>query len=126
MANYVFLYTMINMKYKFISYRNFFISTVFVLCAAFSVHAQDKNVVLPPNWFNLDLAKDGYFGISTEKAYAELLKNKKPKEKIIVAVIDGGTDITHEDLKGIIWTNKKEKFQFVKLNTKTKHRKTDR
>jgi len=71
-------------------------------------HAQDKNVKLPPNWFNLDLTADGYFGISTEKAYTELLKNKKPKQKIVVAVIDGGTDIKHEDLKDVLWTNTKE------------------
>lgn len=71
-------------------------------------YAQDKNVKLPPNWHNLDLISDGYFGISTEKAYVELLKDKSPKQKIIVAVIDGGTDINHEDLKDVIWTNKKE------------------
>ncbi|TKC07901.1 peptidase S8 [Pedobacter polaris] len=73
-----------------------------------NVFAQDKNVVLPPNWHNLDLATSGYFGISTEKAYNELLKNKTPKQKVIVAVIDGGTDINHEDLKGVLWTNPKE------------------
>lgn len=72
------------------------------------VAAQDKNVVLPPNWFNLDLTTNGYFGISTERAYQELLKNKQPKQKIIVAVIDGGTDVHHEDLKDVVWTNKKE------------------
>ncbi|MDR6785702.1 cell wall-associated protease [Pedobacter africanus] len=73
--------------------------------AAFS---QSKDVKLPANWYNLDLTKDGYFGISTEKAYNELLRNKKPKENIIVAVIDGGVETTHEDLKEVLWTNKKE------------------
>lgn len=74
----------------------------------FTVSAQEKNVKLPPNWFNLDLTTNGYFGISTEKAYTELLKDKAPKQKIIVAVIDGGTDINHEDLKDVLWTNLKE------------------
>lgn len=73
-----------------------------------AVFSQDKNVKLPPNWYNLDLLQDGYFGISTEKAYKELLKDKKPKESIIVAVIDGGVEPTHEDLKDVMWTNKKE------------------
>lgn len=73
-----------------------------------AVFSQDKNVKLPPNWYNLDLLQDGYFGISTEKAYKELLKDKKPKESIIVAVIDGGVEPTHEDLKHVMWTNKKE------------------
>lgn len=73
-----------------------------------NVNAQDKNVVLPANWFNLDLTQSGYFGISTEKAYSELLKGKAPKQKVVVAVIDGGTDINHEDLKDVLWTNSKE------------------
>ena len=73
-----------------------------------NIFAQNKNVVLPPNWFNLDLAANGYFGISTEKAYNELLKDRAPKQRVIVAVIDGGTDISHEDLKDVLWTNTKE------------------
>ncbi|WP_245586441.1 S8 family peptidase [Olivibacter sitiensis] len=46
-------------------------------------------------------------GISTEKAYRELLVNKKPSN-VVVAVIDGGVDIEHEDLKGRIWINANE------------------
>lgn len=84
----------------------FFLALFFGLAS--SAFAQDKNVILPPNWYNLDLSTSGYFGISTEKAYNELLKDKKPKQKVIVAVIDGGTDITHEDLKNVLWTNLKE------------------
>lgn len=79
--------------------------SLFFSLAAF---AQKKDVQLPPNWFNLDLKDDGYFGISTEKAYKELLKDTKPKQKVIVAVLDGGTDINHEDLKDVIWKNAKE------------------
>jgi cell wall-associated protease len=75
------------------------------ICTSF---AQSKNVKLPANWFNLDLQKDGYFGISTEKAYTELLKSRTAKKKIVVAVIDGGVDINHEDLKDNIWVNAKE------------------
>jgi len=59
------------------------------------------------NWHNLSLEDDSVPGISTEKAYKELLKDKIPK-KVIVAVIDGGVDINHEDLKGKIWVNRKE------------------
>jgi cell wall-associated protease len=79
-----------------------------IFCIYIPVLAQNKEVILPANWYNLDLAKDGYFGIGTEKAYSELLKNKTAKQKVIVAVIDGGVDINHEDLKGAIWTNSKE------------------
>ena len=59
------------------------------------------------NWQNLDLATDGVFGISTEKAYKELLKGKK-SSPVIVAVIDGGIDEEHEDLKKIMWINTRE------------------
>lgn len=80
----------------------------FLAIFCLNVSAQKKDVVLPPNWYNLDLIQDGYFGVSTDKAYQELLKGKSPKKKVVVAVIDGGTEITHEDLKGAIWTNEKE------------------
>ncbi|GAA4336056.1 S8 family peptidase [Mucilaginibacter gynuensis] len=56
------------------------------------------------NWQNLDLKADGVFGISTERAYNELLKNKK-HVPVLVGVIDGGVDINHEDLKQVLWTN---------------------
>jgi subtilisin family serine protease len=60
------------------------------------------------NWQNLDLKTDSVFGISTERAYKELLKGKKATP-LIVGVLDGGVDITHEDLKSVLWVNKKEK-----------------
>lgn len=59
------------------------------------------------NWQNLDLIKDTVFGISTERAYVELLKNKKSTQ-VTVAVIDGGCDTLHEDLKQILWVNRKD------------------
>ncbi|TCD00674.1 peptidase S8 [Pedobacter frigidisoli] len=59
------------------------------------------------NWQNLDLKTDTIFGISTEKAYKELLKGKK-STKVIVAVNDGGVEANHEDLKRIMWVNAKE------------------
>ncbi|HTO34883.1 MAG TPA: S8 family peptidase [Flavobacterium sp.] len=58
-------------------------------------------------WSHLDIEKDTIPGMSVDRAYAELLKEKKGK-KVIVAVIDSGTDIEHEDLQGVIWTNPKE------------------
>ena len=58
-------------------------------------------------WSHLDLEKDTIPGMSVDKAYTELLKNKKGV-KVIVAVVDSGVDIDHEDLKSVIWTNKKE------------------
>ena len=60
------------------------------------------------NWGHLDLVSDTIPGMSVDKAYAELLKNKKG-DKVIVAVIDSGMDLKHEDLDDVLWTNTKEK-----------------
>lgn len=79
------------------------------LCMPCSLFAQKlKKIDYPqPNWQNLDLKTDGNFGMSTEKAYKELLQGK-PHVPVVVAVIDGGIDLEHEDLKKEIWTNPKE------------------
>ncbi len=58
-------------------------------------------------WSHLDLVKDTIPGMSVDKAFAELLKYKKGA-KVIVAVLDSGVDIEHEDLNTVLWTNKKE------------------
>jgi len=60
------------------------------------------------NWGHLDLVHDTIPGMSVDKAYKELIKNKKGT-KVIVAVLDSGMDIKHEDLDGVLWTNTKEK-----------------
>ncbi|GAA3585824.1 S8 family peptidase [Snuella lapsa] len=56
------------------------------------------------NWGHLDLIKDTIPGMSVDKAYAEIIKDQKGKS-VIVAVIDSGIDIDHEDLNDVIWTN---------------------
>lgn len=58
------------------------------------------------NWQLKSPAKNKVWGASVEAAYQKL-KDKTPKT-VVVAVIDIGTDITHEDLKGMIWTNPNE------------------
>lgn len=59
------------------------------------------------SWSHLDLVQDTIPGMSINKAYEEIIKNKKGKT-VIVAVIDSGIDINHEDLDGVIWTNTDE------------------
>jgi cell wall-associated protease len=66
-----------------------------------AVSAQNK---APENWFNLDAKDNNVNGVSAEKAYSDLLKGKSG-QTVIVAVIDGGVDPMHEDLKDVMWTN---------------------
>lgn len=58
-------------------------------------------------WSHLDLIQDTIPGMSVEKAYTDIIKNRKGKD-VIVAVVDSGIDIDHEDLQGHIWVNEDE------------------
>lgn len=60
------------------------------------------------NWYNRDATLNKTHGASVDRAYTELLQNRKPKKKVVVAVIDSGVDIAHEDLQGRIWVNEDE------------------
>lgn len=59
------------------------------------------------NWGHADLVADTIPGMSVDKAYADIIGSKKG-EKVIVAVLDAGIDLQHEDLKSVLWTNTKE------------------
>lgn len=65
-------------------------------------------VTAQPGWQHKDLARDSIFGISTEKAYQQLLKGKKGNP-VVVAVIDSGIDTAHVDLLSVLWRNPREK-----------------
>lgn len=58
-------------------------------------------------WSHLDLLNDTIPGMSVNKAYKKIIKGKKG-EPVIVAVIDSGIDIDHEDLDDVLWTNSDE------------------
>jgi cell wall-associated protease len=79
-----------------------------LICAATApVMAQDAALNTPTDWFLRDPETDSLQGVSSEKTYTTLLKGK-PSRTVLVAVIDSGIDIDHEDLKDIIWTNEDE------------------
>ena len=61
---------------------------------------------VPNGWYLKDKLRDGYYGISLDKAY-EFVKGKKNKT-VVVAVIDSGIDTLHEDLKPVLWRNARE------------------
>lgn len=78
--------------------------SVLVCLAIFSQNTLAQNI--SKEWFEKDPKTDSVAGISIEKAY-QLLKGRTSKP-VIVAVIDNGIDINHEELKNKIWTNSKE------------------
>src|ERR1700750_1174518 len=86
------------------------LSVVLIACLPLTIFAQGTSAKteLPKGWHLLDKEKDGFYGISANKAY-EFARLKKLKSKtVIVAVIDSGVDTLHEDLKSILWVNPKE------------------
>ncbi len=71
--------------------------------------SQDTTAVKerPSDWFLKDPETDSVQGVSADRVYATLLKGK-PSRPVVVAVIDSGVDIEHEDLKDNLWVNEGE------------------
>lgn len=80
---------------------------IFILFSVANGFTQQVKKETLKNWFLLDPQTDSVQGVSAEKTYQTLLKDQ-PSKTILVAVIDSGIDIDHEDLKSVIWTNEKE------------------
>ncbi|HKL40804.1 MAG TPA: S8 family serine peptidase, partial [Cryomorphaceae bacterium] len=77
--------------------RRVFIISIFVGTCLFS-SAQQKT-----DWFNMSFVEGEVAGAEVNAAL-KLIGNR-PLDTIIVAVIDDGVDINHEDFEGKIWTN---------------------
>ena len=60
------------------------------------------------SWGHADLGTDTIPGMSVDRAYREIIGSKKGT-RVIVAVLDSGIDLNHEDLDDVLWTNRKEK-----------------
>jgi subtilisin family serine protease len=59
------------------------------------------------SWQHNDPSKDKFQGVCTNTALSKVA-NQNNFNDIIVAVMDGGTDVEHEDLKNNLWINTKE------------------
>ena len=59
------------------------------------------------SWKDFDLVTDTVPGMSVDKAYDQIIKDQQG-ETVIVAILDSGVDIEHEDLSGKIWVNEDE------------------
>ena len=81
--------------------KNLFFTIVFLMTLA--VQAQDE---APESWITLDPEADQTQGVSADRVH-DIMKDRESRT-VIVAVIDSGVDIEHEDLKGKIWINDDE------------------
>lgn len=59
----------------------------------------------PKDWHHLCFDTDEVMGACIEKAYE---KFGEPKHEVVVAVIDSGVDLNHNDLQGKAWINRDE------------------
>jgi subtilisin family serine protease len=64
--------------------------------------------VVPDRWWLLDLEEDGVYGASVDRAYRDVLSARAPARTVVVAIIDSGVDVAHEDLQGSLWRNPRE------------------
>jgi cell wall-associated protease len=94
------------------------ILTAALFCGALNyASAQTAPAVVPDppkDWHQLDLAKDGFFGVSLNQAY-DFVKGKKSKT-VLVATIDSGCDTLQKDLQGVLWINPDPKSDKVHKN----------
>ena len=73
---------------------------IVALCLPFLVvSAQNK---APESWFTLEPTKDNVNGTGGDEALKRLKEKGKKGETVIVAVLDSGVEIDHEDLKDVI------------------------
>lgn len=90
-----------------VSVKNNFVKKIvvvaFVAMSFFAIGQEE----IRKDWFNDNIADNKVVGASIDQTYEYLLEGKEATE-IIVAVIDSGVDVEHEDLQGSIWVNEDE------------------
>ncbi len=59
-------------------------------------------------WHWKDLTKDGVHGVSLIEAHQKLTALKLTPTPIVIAVLDGGIDTSHPQIKPFLWKNSKE------------------
>lgn len=62
----------------------------------------------PQDWFHLNREHQRLPGLATQKAYDTILNDRTPRDTVVVAIIDSGIDVDHEDLSASAWTNTDE------------------
>ncbi len=80
-----------------------FFSLSILLGLSYFISAQNSS----PNWYHGLKTEETPFNISTDYIYENVVKGKQG-QTVVVAVIDSGVDIEHEDLDDVIWNNTDE------------------
>ena len=80
-----------------------FILTFFLYTCSLLAWGQDATF-----WHWKDLEKDGVHGVSLFKAQQLLIDLKLKPKPIIIAILDGGIDTAHLQIKQMLWNNPKE------------------
>ncbi|MCL9780193.1 S8 family peptidase [Vibrio sp. S4M6] len=73
----------------------------------FSMRALVQSSEQRGDWFNMSANYTNVQGVGADYVYGSVIPPLKP-QPIIVAVLDSGVDIDHEDLRNKLWTNKGE------------------
>lgn len=79
---------------------------ILIVCSLLFTLLLQAQDAAPNNWWELDRTENSFPGVSAARAHTYLAG--KEAEPVVVAVIDSGVDIEHEDLKDVIWTNEDE------------------
>ncbi len=59
-------------------------------------------------WHWKDLEKEGVHGVSLFKAQQLLIESKLKPTPIVIAILDGGIDTNHHQIRPLLWNNPKE------------------
>ncbi len=87
---------------QFSKVNNFLV--VATLLVSSSLMGQQANT----DWYYGSYANSSYNSINIDELYRSVIGNAVPRDSIVVAVIDSGIDVEHEDLQDIIWINSDE------------------
>ncbi|MFM2196316.1 MAG: hypothetical protein RL092_1916, partial [Bacteroidota bacterium] len=78
------------------------------LLACMPILGQAQQADIKTQWQHADFKTDGLPGVSSFKAHEYMKWKGKQPSKVVVAIIDSGTETWHKDLKQNIWTNTDE------------------
>jgi len=78
------------------------------LIACMPLLGQAQQADIKTQWQHAHYKIDGFPGVSSYKAHEYMKSKGKQPAKVVVAIIDSGSETWHKDLKQNIWTNTDE------------------